>query len=70
MHPTVVNVRMIGFIDSFHFYTVINLFHTFEAFCILFLQSKGYQAWLLKDVPDHILTEFGMNRGYGFASKK
>ena len=34
----------------------------FEAFCILYLTHKGYQAWLLKEVPDDILTQFGMKR--------
>jgi hypothetical protein len=34
----------------------------FEAFCILFLRSKGYTAWLLKEVPEEILTRFGMKR--------
>jgi hypothetical protein len=34
----------------------------FEAWCILFLRIRGYQSWLLKDVPEEILSSLGMKR--------
>ena len=34
----------------------------FETFCIRYLHSKGYEAWLLRDVPQDILDACGMTR--------
>jgi len=34
----------------------------FEVFCLLYLQSRGYIPYLLKDVPDDLLTKLGLTR--------
>jgi len=34
----------------------------FENFSVLYLQSKGYEAWRLEDVPDDILTSLALKR--------
>jgi len=35
----------------------------FEDFCILYLKHvKGYEAWLLEDVPEEMLTKLSMKR--------
>ena len=34
----------------------------FEVFCVLYLQSKGYECWMLKDVPADILSLLGLTR--------
>lgn len=33
-----------------------------EVFCKLYLKFKGYDAWLLAECPDDILSQLGMNR--------
>ena len=34
----------------------------FETFCCLYLQNKGYQTWLLKDLPEDLLIQLKMVR--------
>jgi hypothetical protein len=34
----------------------------FENFCVLYLQSKGYEAWRLEDVPEPLLTQLSLKR--------
>jgi predicted helicase len=34
----------------------------FEVFCVLYLQKKGYNCWLLKDVPESILKECNLTK--------
>lgn len=34
----------------------------FEVFCVLYLQKKGYECWLLKDVPESILKECNLTK--------
>lgn len=34
----------------------------FETFCVLYLRSKGYRVWLLKDIPDDIRMEVGLGK--------
>jgi hypothetical protein len=34
----------------------------FEDFSVLYLQSKGYEAWRLEDVPEHLLTQLALKR--------
>jgi hypothetical protein len=34
----------------------------FEVFCVLYLQKKGYQCWLLQDIPENILKECNLTR--------
>ena len=34
----------------------------FENFCVLYLQSKGYEAWRLEDVPETLLTQLSLKR--------
>lgn len=45
----------------------------FEEFCCLYLENKGYTAWLLKDIPDNILKELQLTRkdmGIDIVAKK
>lgn len=34
----------------------------FENFSVLYLQSKGYEAWRLEDVPEPLLTQLSLKR--------
>lgn len=34
----------------------------FEDFSVLYLQSKGYQAWRLEDIPESLLTQLSLKR--------
>jgi hypothetical protein len=34
----------------------------FEDFSVLYLQSKGYEAWRLEDVPETLLTQLALKR--------
>lgn len=34
----------------------------FENFSVLYLQSKGYEAWRLEDVPESLLTQLALKR--------
>lgn len=34
----------------------------FENFSVLYLQSKGYEAWRLEDVPEPLLTQLALKR--------
>jgi len=34
----------------------------FEVFCLMYLQCKGYESWLLKDVPEDIAGALGLTK--------
>jgi len=34
----------------------------FENFSVLYLQSKGYEAWRLEDIPEPLLTQLNLKR--------
>jgi hypothetical protein len=45
----------------------------FEHFCLLYLQNLGYQAWLIKDTPQEIITLFNLKNfdiGIDIVAKK